>query len=94
MFSTLLKREISILASLNLSSANTFNLDQSKNLLFGKELKLNMYGQKVGLFSEKPLVQSIGHVFSTQFHFHENWYKLSHVLHGHNQNVDLQLYQS
>ena len=32
----------------------------------------------------------MGYIFSTQFHFHENWFKLSHVLHDHNQNVDLQ----
>ena len=29
---------------LNFSSANAFNLDQSKNLLFGNELKLNIKG--------------------------------------------------
>ena len=39
MFSTLSKTGIIILATLNLSSANVWNLDQSKILLFGKEFK-------------------------------------------------------
>ena len=38
MLSTLSKTEIIILATFNLSSANAFDLDQSRNLLFGKEL--------------------------------------------------------
>ena len=38
MFSTLSKIEIIIFVTFNLSSANAFNLDQSKILLFGKEL--------------------------------------------------------
>ena len=38
MFPTLSKSEIIILATFNLSSANAFNLDQSRSLLFGKEL--------------------------------------------------------
>ena len=37
-FLSLLQREIIILAMFNLSSANTFNLVMSKNLLFGKGL--------------------------------------------------------
>ena len=37
--STLTKTEIFILATLNLSSANALNLDHSKILSFGKELK-------------------------------------------------------
>ena len=37
-FPTMSKREIIILATFNLSSANAFNLVMSKNLLFGKEL--------------------------------------------------------
>ena len=41
MFSTLSKTEIIISATRNLSSANAFNLDQAKNLSFGKELILN-----------------------------------------------------
>ena len=36
-FSTLLKTQIIILSTLILSSANAFNLDQSKYLSFGKE---------------------------------------------------------
>ena len=39
MFSTLLQTEIIVLAMLKFSSANAFNLDQSKILLCGKELK-------------------------------------------------------
>ena len=39
MFSTLLKREIIILSTLNLSSVNAFNLAKPQILLFGKELK-------------------------------------------------------
>ena len=38
MFSTLSQGEIIILAMLNFSSANAFNLDQSEILSFGKEL--------------------------------------------------------
>ena len=38
MFFTLTKTEIVIQVTFNLSSANAFNLDQSKILLFGKEL--------------------------------------------------------
>ena len=38
-FSTQSKREILILATLNLLSASAFNLVTSKILLFGKELK-------------------------------------------------------
>ena len=40
-FSTLSYREIAILATFNLSSANAFNLVMSKILLFGKELRKN-----------------------------------------------------
>ena len=40
MFSTLSKGEIIILATFNLPSAYAFNLNQSKILLFGKELTL------------------------------------------------------
>ena len=40
MFSTLSQREIIILAMLNFSPANAFNLDQSKILLFGRELNI------------------------------------------------------
>ena len=39
MFSTLCKTNFNFLATFNLSSANPFNFDQSKNLSFGKELK-------------------------------------------------------
>ena len=39
MFSIQYKTEIIITATLNMSSANAFNLDQRKDLLFGKELK-------------------------------------------------------
>ena len=39
MFSVLSKREIIILATLNLSSANAFSLVKSKIVLCGKELK-------------------------------------------------------
>ena len=39
MFSTLTKKETINSVTFNLSSANTFNLVQPKNLLFGKELK-------------------------------------------------------
>ena len=38
MFSTLSKREISILAELNLSSTNAFNLVRAQILLFGQGL--------------------------------------------------------
>ena len=38
MFSTLPKPNSNLLAKFNLSYANTFNLEQSKNVLFGKEL--------------------------------------------------------
>ena len=38
MFSTQSEREIIISATLNLSSANAFNLDQSEILPFGKKL--------------------------------------------------------
>ena len=41
MFSNVSKTEIIIVGTLNLSSATVFNLDQSKNMLFGKELKLS-----------------------------------------------------
>ena len=41
MFSTLLKKEIVILAMLNLSSANAFNLVTSEILSFGKGLTLS-----------------------------------------------------
>ena len=41
MFSTLSKTKILILGTLILSSANAFNLDQSKILSFGKELILS-----------------------------------------------------
>ena len=41
MFSTLLKTEIIFLETLNLSSANAFNLEEGKILLFGKELTLH-----------------------------------------------------
>ena len=40
MFSTLSKTEIIILSTLILLSANAYNLDQSKSLLFGKELNI------------------------------------------------------
>ena len=40
MFSALSQTKIIILATLNLSSANTYNVDQHKILLFGKELTL------------------------------------------------------
>ena len=39
MFSTLSKTKIIILSTLILSPANAFNLDQSKFLSYGKELK-------------------------------------------------------
>ena len=39
MFSILPKTNFNFSATFNLSSANTLNLDQSKNLSFGKELK-------------------------------------------------------
>ena len=38
MFSTLSRTKIMIVATFNLSSANAFNLDQSRILSFGKEL--------------------------------------------------------
>ena len=38
MFSILPKTNFNFSAKFDLSSANTFNLDQSKNLSFGKEL--------------------------------------------------------
>ena len=41
MFSTQSKTEIIILATVNLSSANALNLDQSRILWFGKELNLS-----------------------------------------------------
>ena len=40
MFSILSKTKIIILSTFILSSANAFSLDQSKILLFGKELKI------------------------------------------------------
>ena len=40
MFSTHLKEKFCFKVAVILSSANVFNLDQSKNLLFGKELIL------------------------------------------------------
>ena len=43
MFSTLLKTEITIFATFNLSSANALNLVHSKKLSFGKELILCVY---------------------------------------------------
>ena len=39
MFSSLSNTEIIILATMNLSSANAFNLDYAKILLFGKGFK-------------------------------------------------------
>ena len=39
MFSTLLKTNFKFSVNFILSPANTFNLDQAKILLFGKELK-------------------------------------------------------
>ena len=39
MFSTLPKTNFNFLVKFNLSSANAFNFDWSKNLLFGKGLK-------------------------------------------------------
>ena len=39
MFSTFPKTNFDFLAKFNLSSANAFNLHQSKDFLFGKELK-------------------------------------------------------
>ena len=41
MFSTLPETNFNYAVTLDLSSANAFNLDQSKNLLFGKELTLS-----------------------------------------------------
>ena len=41
MFSTLPNTNFKFPAKFNLSSANAFNLDQSKNLSFGKELKFH-----------------------------------------------------
>ena len=38
MFSTLLKTKFNFSAKLNLSSANAFDLEQSKNVTFGKQL--------------------------------------------------------
>ena len=42
MYFTLEKTEILILATLNLSSVNALNLEQSKILSFGKELRLHV----------------------------------------------------
>ena len=41
MFSTLPKTNFNFSAKFDLSSANAFNLDQSKNLSFGKELTVH-----------------------------------------------------
>ena len=41
MFSTLPRKKFNFSVTFILSSASVFNLDQSKNLLFGKELYLN-----------------------------------------------------
>ena len=56
-FSTLSKREIIILATLNFSSENDFNLDKNKILLFG--LVLNVYQRKylnVYIVSRKDII--------------------------------------
>ena len=45
MFSTLPKTKIIILSNSNLSSANAFNLELSKNLSFGKELNATQEGK-------------------------------------------------
>ena len=51
MFSTPSKTQNIILSNFILSSANAFNLDQSKSLSFGKELLLNwlIYWLNIGL---------------------------------------------
>ena len=40
LFSTLTKTNFNFFVTFNLSAANAFNLDQSQNLLFGKELRM------------------------------------------------------
>ena len=54
MFSTLSRREIIILATFDLSSANALNLVSSKTLSFGKELKRKY------LQMTKPLENTVG----------------------------------
>ena len=54
MFSTLSKTEIIIFVTFNLSSANAFNLDQSKHLLSGNGLNL------LNPFPNKPWFLRVG----------------------------------
>ena len=53
MFSALSKTETIILATINLSSANAFNLDLVKILLFGKEISTNQLNRKADHISTK-----------------------------------------
>ena len=52
MFSTLPKTNFSFFFTFILSSANAFNLDQSKNMSFGKESKV-MHANEMLLFTQK-----------------------------------------
>ena len=47
MFSSLPKTNFKFSATFNLPSANAFNLDQSENLSFGKELKVSIEGKGI-----------------------------------------------
>ena len=55
MFSAVLEREIIILATFTMSSANAFNLDQSKILPFGKEPSLYQTTKNLDLSKLKAL---------------------------------------
>ena len=55
MFSTKSKKEIMISATINLLSANAFNLDQAKILSFGKELRMQFELSLLTLMAVKYL---------------------------------------
>ena len=58
MFSTLSKTKIIILSTVILSSANAFNLDQSKSLLFGKEFKASVHTPFLELLTPQTFFQA------------------------------------